>query len=70
MRYLEKRGVNGSLGDLNAKYYIEIALDSTETKPTEMVAAGSIALETDTGKVYVFNENTSAWILYKTVKEG
>ncbi len=70
MRYLEKRGVNGALGDLNAKYYIEIALDSTETKPTEMVADGSIALETDTGKVYVFNENTSAWILYKTVKEG
>lgn len=70
MRYLEKRGVNGPMGELNAKYYIEIALDSTETKPTEMVADGSVALETDTGKVYVFNEKTSTWILYKTAKEG
>lgn len=34
MRYLEKRGVNGAMGELNAKYYIELALDSTETKPT------------------------------------
>lgn len=70
MRYLEKHGVNGPLGDLNAKYYIEVTLDSTETKPTEMVADGSIALETDTGKVFVFNEKTSAWVLYKTAKEG
>lgn len=70
MRYLEKRGVNGAAGALDAKYYIEIALDSTETKPTDMIADGSVALETDTGKVYVFNEASTAWVLYKTVKEG
>lgn len=69
MRYLTKYGVNSGEG-LDAKNFLEISLDSTETKPTEMIADGSVALETDTGKVYVFNEASSAWILYKTVKEG
>ena len=68
MRYLTKYGVNGEPGSLDAKYYVEIALDSSETKPTDMIADGSIALETDTGKMYVFNENSHAWVQYKTLK--
>lgn len=70
MRYLEKRGVDGAAGSLSAAQYVEIALDSSESKPTAGVADGSVALETDTGKVYVFNEKSGAWGLYKTVKEG
>ena len=69
MRYLQKRGVDGAPGDLNAKNYVEIALDSSETKPTDMIADGSVALETDTGTMYVFNEKSTSWVEYKTVKE-
>ena len=69
MRILEKYGVNDADGSLGAKNYMEFACDSSETKPTEMIADGSIALETDTGKMFVFNEKTAAWIEYRTVKE-
>lgn len=68
MRILQKYGVNGESGT-DAKNYVEIALNSNETKPTDMIAAGSVALETDTGKVYLFDE-TSGWVLMKTIKEG
>lgn len=68
MRYLTKYGVNGEqTGD--AKYYVEIALNSLEDKPTDMIAAGSVAVETDTGKVYLYDE-TSGWVLMRTIKEG
>ena len=70
MRYLVNRGVDRAPGSLDAKNYVEIALDSTETKPTSMIADGSVALETDTGKMYVFNEKSGEWIEYKTVKES
>ena len=43
-------------------YYYEIAGDSSETKPTEHVADGSIFTETNTGDVYMFNAKTSAWV--------
>lgn len=69
MRYLQKRGVDGAPGALDAKNYVEIALDSSETKPTNMIADGSVALETDTGTMYVFNEKSETWVEYKTVKE-
>lgn len=69
MRYLEQYGVNGAAGDLNAKNYVEVALNSSETKPTEMISDGSIALETDTGKLFVFDEAAQSWIVYKTLKE-
>lgn len=42
--------------------YVEIACDSSETKPTTGIGDGSIATETNTGKVYFFNEKTSTWI--------
>ena len=69
MRILTKYGVNDADEFTSAKYYVELACDSSETKPTEMISDGSIALETNTGKMFVFNEKTSAWIEYKTVKE-
>lgn len=41
--------------------HIEIACISTDTKPTENVATGSLCLEVDTGKTYAFNEEDSEW---------
>lgn len=42
--------------------YIEGACDSSETKPTELIADGSILVESNTGDVYFFNKKTSTWI--------
>lgn len=42
--------------------YIEVTLLSTDTKPTERVLGGSIALEVDTGKVFFFDETNTEWI--------
>lgn len=54
---------NEFLGNVNNNVnYIELACDSSETKPTAGIADGSIATETDTGDVYFFNEKTSAWV--------
>lgn len=44
-------------------YYIEGGCDSSETKPTERIADGSVLTETDTGNVYMFNAKTSAWVM-------
>ena len=38
------------------KNYIEAAGLSTDTKPTGTIITGSLFLEADTGKVYVFDE--------------
>ena len=37
---------------------------STETKPTEGLATGSLFIELDTGTVYYFNADTSAWAVF------
>lgn len=42
------------------KNYIEAAGRSSETKPTDCID-GSLFLETDTGKVYVFDEVGESW---------
>ena len=44
------------------KRYVEVACLSSDTKPTEGIATGSIAVEADTGKVFFFNEATSSWV--------
>ena len=51
-------------GDLNGSIvnYIEGSLDSTETKPSDNIADGSILVESDTGKVYFFNEKSATWV--------
>lgn len=42
--------------------YIEGACDSSETKPTDYIADGSIIIESDTGDVYFYNVKSAAWI--------
>lgn len=46
----------------NEKSYIEAACLSTDTKPTDGIANGSLCLEMDSGKVYAFNETGSEWV--------
>ena len=35
---------------------------SSESKPTTGLAFGSCFIEVDTGKAFLFNETTSAWV--------
>ena len=35
---------------------------SGDSKPTEGYANGTVFLEVDTGKIYLFNEETSTWV--------
>jgi len=44
------------------KILIEAVCLSTDTKPTEGIANGSLCLEMDTGKIYAFNETASTWV--------
>ena len=68
MRILKKFGVNDVDESAPAKYYVELAGDSLDAKPTDMIADGSVLLETDTGNLYVFSEASSDWIYTKNVK--
>ena len=45
-------------------FYMELSGDSSETAtaPTANIADGSIFVETDTGTVYFFNAESSAWV--------
>lgn len=43
------------------KKYIEAAGLSTDSKPTSGIVTGSVFLEVDTGKVYLFDEVGSQW---------
>ena len=46
-----------------AVFYVEIACLSTDTKPTDGIVTGSMCIEVDTGKVYLFNEaNGGSWV--------
>lgn len=44
------------------KVLVEAACLSTDSKPTDGIANGSICLEMDTGKVYAYNEAGEAWV--------
>ena len=46
----------------NEKSYVEAACLSTDTKPTDGIANGSVCLEMNTGKVFVFNEAGGVWV--------
>jgi hypothetical protein len=35
---------------------------SSESKPTSGLAMGSVFIEVDTGKAFLFNESTSLWV--------
>lgn len=41
--------------------YIEAAGLSTDTKPTDGIATGSLFLEVDTGDFYAFDEDGGTW---------
>lgn len=43
------------------KTYYEYAGLSTDTKPTDKVATGSLFLEVDTGDVYAYDEDGKKW---------
>lgn len=45
----------------DGKMHVEVSCLSTDDKPTEGIATGSIALEADTGDLYAFNEDAEAW---------
>lgn len=49
-------------GGVDQLQVVEIFCTSLETKPTDGIADGSIAVEIDTGKVYFFNETTGLWV--------
>ena len=44
------------------KNYVELFGLSTDTKPTSGIVTGSVFVEVDTGKAYLFNEAASAWV--------
>ena len=35
---------------------------STDTKPTSGIVMGSVFVEVDTGKAFLFNETASSWV--------
>ena len=47
---------------IGGKRYIEGAYHSTEDKPTDNIAAGSIMVETDSGDVYFYDGTTEAYV--------
>ena len=42
-------------------FLIEAAGLSTDTKPTRNISTGSLATETNTGDVYMYNESSGSW---------
>lgn len=48
--------------DSNGKRYVTIFGTSSESKPTQQITMGSVFVEVDTGKAFLFNETTSAWV--------
>lgn len=44
------------------KNVVEVWYVSSETKPTTGIANGSVAIEIDTSKVFLFNETSGAWV--------
>ena len=46
----------------DGKRYIEAAGLSTDSKPTDDIITGSVFVEADTGKAYLFNEVASTWV--------
>ncbi len=59
-RVVEKRyGTDGSVTYVN---YAEVYGLSTDTKPTSGFCSGSRLTEVDTGKVYLYDETSGAWL--------
>ena len=45
----------------SVKRYVEGTCLSTDEKPVDNIGNGSVLLEMDTGKVYLFDEENSIW---------
>jgi hypothetical protein len=56
------REVESQIFDNTGGKYVTIFGASSETKPTTGIITGSVFVEVDTGKAYLFNETTSAWV--------
>lgn len=50
--------------------YFEFAGSSSETKPTERVATGSMFFEVDTKTVYAYDEESAEWVVQFTFGGG
>lgn len=48
--------------DSTGKYRATIWGNSAETKPTVNVTDGSVFIETNTGKAFLFDEASSTWV--------
>lgn len=46
----------------NGKVMVEAYCLSTDTKPTTGIANGSILIEMDTQKIFMFDETNSTWL--------
>lgn len=44
------------------KKYVELFGLSTDSKPTTGIVTGSVFVEVNTGKLFLFNEDASAWV--------
>lgn len=56
------RIVEDILKDTDGKRFVTIFGTSLESKPTDFPCMGSCFIEVDTGKAFLFNETTSAWV--------
>ena len=61
VRYSEKE-MRGFDANGNPVFYGEGSCESTDTKPTDRVATGSIITEVDTKKVFFYSEETEEWV--------
>ena len=60
VRYLKNTPTADSTATSTTRY-VELACLSTDEKPTEGIATGSIALVVDTSKIYLFDEHSKTW---------
>ena len=44
------------------KRYIEAACLSTDTKPVDDLVTGSVLIEVDMSKAYMYDEDSSEWV--------
>ena len=45
----------------DGKVHAELSLASTDAKPTEGIATGSVCVEADTGKTFLYDEAAQTW---------
>lgn len=58
---VQKTVVFENAGTTGRKEYIEGVCLSTDSKPTDNIGNGSILLEMDTAKLFIFDETGTIW---------